>query len=159
MLLREVDENYLNEAPMGMLDRFGSKLASFVPGDIGRQAQGKLDTGDTANSLRNDFYKYLGSSGTKPTKSNVLAYIKNQGLPTASASSAVPGNIQTLSKSDIDKMFLAAVRESKTAPASTSSSNTSSQSNTQSLSSIQTAANSLSKTDKTNLINYLVKSL
>jgi len=157
MLLREIDENYLNEAPMGMLDRLGSKIASYVPGDIGRSAQGKLDTGDTANSLRNDFYKYLGSSGTKPTKSNVLAYIQSQGLPTASA--VAPNNVQTLSKSDIDKMFLAAVRESKTAPASTSSSNTSSQSNAQSLSSIQKSANSLSKTDKTNLINYLVKSL
>jgi hypothetical protein len=167
MLLREVDEKYLSEAPMGMLDRLGSKIASYVPGDIGRQAQGKLDTGDTANSLRNDFYTYLGASGTKPTKQNVLNYLKSQGLPTTTASSVVQGNLQDISKSDIDKMFLAAVRDSKTYQSSTPSTNTSPSTSTTSqpsspankLSSVKSAAAQLSTVEKRNLINYIIKTL
>lgn len=85
------ENSEINEAPMGILNKAGAKLASFVPGKIGAGAKGKLETGNLANQLRNEFYNYLGKVGEEPSVENITAFLQNKGYPTTAATKALSG--------------------------------------------------------------------
>ena len=76
------NKTQVDEAPMGFLKTMGNKVAStFGSG----QAQGRLDTGKIANSLKNEFDVYLGKTGQEPTGEMILGFLKSKGYPTAGA--------------------------------------------------------------------------
>jgi hypothetical protein len=105
------DVTTLTEAPMGFLNtlKTGAK-ALLNPSLSGRkQAQGQFKTGRSANQIYGEFYKWLGSTqgGAKPTTSNVIAFLQQQGYgqpalaaaqkafpsaPAAAATVQPPGN-------------------------------------------------------------------
>ena len=164
MRLSDLDENIdLDEAPMGSLSKLGNKLASYVPGEIGHKAKGRLDTGDLANQLRSEFSRYLGQSGQSPDARSIEAFLQARHLPTVKAMNTIPPGVTNLSKSQIDTIFLTAVQERQTAPGSRQSApsaNTSSGGTPPAapvtLSAVQQSASSLSRRDKKALIAHLI---
>jgi hypothetical protein len=81
-LLKENAEQQLTEKPMGFLKNVGNRVASaFGSG----QAQGRLDTGKMANTLRKEFDVFLGKTGQQPTGDLVLQFLTQKGYPTQSA--------------------------------------------------------------------------
>jgi hypothetical protein len=81
-IIIETKKQQLTEKPMGFLKTMGNKVAStFGSG----QAQGRLDTGKEANTLRKDFDVFLGKTGQNPTGDLVLQFLKQKGYPTKSA--------------------------------------------------------------------------
>jgi len=81
-IIVENKKQELTEKPMGFLKTMGNKVAStFGSG----QAQGRLDTGKEANTLRKDFDIFLGKTGQNPTGDLVLQFLKQKGYPTKSA--------------------------------------------------------------------------
>jgi hypothetical protein len=81
-IIVETQKQQLTEKPMGFLKTMGNKVAStFGSG----QAQGRLDTGKEANTLRKEFDVYLGKSGQNPTGDLVLQFLTQKGYPTNSA--------------------------------------------------------------------------
>ena len=83
-------ESAVTEAPMGVLKTIGNKIASKMPGTTGSKATGALETGQIANQLKVDFYKYLGQTGQEADSTAVLDFLKSQGYPTDAAASIVP---------------------------------------------------------------------
>jgi hypothetical protein len=81
-IIIETQQQQLTEKPMGFLKTMGNKVAStFGSG----QAQGRLDTGKEANTLRKDFDIFLGKTGQNPTGDLVLQFLQQKGYPTKSA--------------------------------------------------------------------------
>jgi hypothetical protein len=81
-IIIETKQQQLTEKPMGFLKTMGNRVAStFGSG----QAQGRLDTGKEANTLRKDFDIFLGKTGQNPTGDLVLQFLKQKGYPTKSA--------------------------------------------------------------------------
>lgn len=81
-IIIETKKQQITEKPMGFLKTMGNKVAStFGSG----QAQGRLDTGKEANTLRKDFDVFLGKSGQNPTGDLVLQFLTQKGYPTKSA--------------------------------------------------------------------------
>jgi hypothetical protein len=81
-IIIETKKQQITEKPMGFLKTMGNKVAStFGSG----QAQGRLDTGKEANTLRKDFDIFLGKTGQNPTGDLVLQFLKQKGYPTKSA--------------------------------------------------------------------------
>ena len=76
-------EQVVDEAPMGLVKTGMNKLASFVPGSIGAQAKGALQTGGNANAMYKEFYTYLGQKGLKPTTASISAFLKTKGVSDA----------------------------------------------------------------------------
>ena len=85
-LLKENAEQQLTEKPMGFLKNVGNRVASaFGSG----KAQGGLDTGNIANTLRKEFDTFLGKTGQQPTGDMVLQFLTQKGYPTQSAKQAL----------------------------------------------------------------------
>jgi hypothetical protein len=81
-IIIETKKQQITEKPMGFLKTMGNKVAStFGSG----QAQGRLDTGKEANTLRKDFDIFLGKTGQNPTGDLVLQFLQQKGYPTKSA--------------------------------------------------------------------------
>jgi hypothetical protein len=94
-IIVENKKQELTEKPMGFLKTIGNKVAStFGSG----QAQGRLDTGKEANTLRKEFDVFLGKSGQNPTGDLVLQFLKQKGYPTQSASNFVKAAVPTTNK-------------------------------------------------------------
>jgi hypothetical protein len=80
----------LDEAPMGIMKRAGLGLAS----KFSSKASGKLASGKESNELRKDFDFYLGSSNQKATAKSLMQFLNQEGHPTDTAQksiAAVPG--------------------------------------------------------------------
>jgi hypothetical protein len=74
-----VNEQRLDEKPMGMLKSLGNKaMAAFGSG----KAQGRVETGTMANQLRKQFDVYLGKTGEDPTPEVIVGFLKSKNLPT-----------------------------------------------------------------------------
>ena len=55
----------VNEAPMGMMQKLGSKLQSKLPGNWGAAGKSKLNVGGEANRLKKDLVTYMSGAGIK----------------------------------------------------------------------------------------------
>ena len=55
----------VNEAPMGMMQRLGSKLQSKLPGEWGAAGKSKLNVGGEANRLKKDLVTFMSGAGIK----------------------------------------------------------------------------------------------
>ena len=53
----------VTEAPMGMIQRLGSKLQSKLPGNLGAAGKSKLNVGGEANRLKKDLVTYMSGAG------------------------------------------------------------------------------------------------
>jgi hypothetical protein len=79
-------ESKVNEAPMGALSKIGNKVAAaFGSG----KSQGKVDTGTTANELKQSYMRQLGQTGQEAEAKSLVAFLKAQGYPTAKAKAAL----------------------------------------------------------------------
>lgn len=78
----------IDEAPMGMLNKFGNKVMSKFGSD---QATGKLKSGDVANKLYSAFNQYLGQSGQQPTWPVVSKWLQSNKYPIKMAQKVVQG--------------------------------------------------------------------
>jgi len=78
----------LDEKAQGMLSRMGNKLLKKMPGQMGANADVRLQIGDEANALQKDYYRYLAGTKQQPTSDNVLAFLRKRGYPT--------GNVEKL---------------------------------------------------------------
>lgn len=78
----------IDEAPMGMLNKFGNKVASKFGSD---QATGRLKSGDVANKLYSAFNQYLGQSGQQPTWPVVSKWLQSNKYPIKMAQKVVQG--------------------------------------------------------------------
>jgi len=76
----------VNEAPVGMLKRAGLNVASKLGNT---RAAGSLDTAKKANELKKAYDRFLGQSRQKPNSDNILAFLKQNQLPTKSAEAAI----------------------------------------------------------------------
>jgi ribosomal protein L12E/L44/L45/RPP1/RPP2 len=104
----------INEAPMGMLNRMTQKVVSKVPGNMGLQAQGKLETGKVANQWKRDYMKYLGRVGQKPDTENLKAFLKSLGMADQDAVSIVGESAlieRALTGKEIDNAILKAAQK------------------------------------------------
>lgn len=104
----------IDEAPMGMLNKFGNKVLSKFGND---KSTGKLKSGDVANKLYSAFNQYLGQSGQQPTWPVVSNWLKANKYPIKQAEKIVKGaraadkipksgiinRVQQLGKSALDK--------------------------------------------------------
>lgn len=59
---------------MGILQKLGQKALSKVPGSLGATAKGKLQTGQVANSLKNQFMTWIAASGQEPTAKTIMSF-------------------------------------------------------------------------------------
>ena len=84
----------VDEAPMGMMNKLGSKLQSKLPGDWGAAGKSKLNVGGEANRLKKDLVTYMSGSGiprgqlTPDQFVQFLNQVGLEGLKTMSALSA-----------------------------------------------------------------------
>ena len=78
----------IDEAPMGMLNKFGNKIASKFGSD---KSTGKLKSGDIANKLYSAFNQYLGQSGQQPTWPVVKNWLVSNKYPVKMAQKVVDG--------------------------------------------------------------------
>jgi hypothetical protein len=79
-------ESKVTEAPMGALSKIGNKVAAaFGSG----KSQGKVDTGTTANELKQSYMRQLGQTGQEAEAKSLVAFLKAQGYPTAKAKAAL----------------------------------------------------------------------
>lgn len=79
-------ESKVTEAPMGALSKIGNKVAAaFGSG----KSQGKVDTGTTANELKQSYMRQLGQTGQEADAKTLVAFLKTQGYPTAKAKTAL----------------------------------------------------------------------
>ena len=53
----------VNEAPVGMFQKLGSKLQSKLPGEWGAAGKSKLNVGNEANRLKKDLVTFMSGSG------------------------------------------------------------------------------------------------
>lgn len=58
-----VESSEVKEAPMGIMGKIGNKIASKVPGEIGRRASGSLESGEEANKVKQELSQFMGRSG------------------------------------------------------------------------------------------------
>ena len=92
MRLEEIiTEQQLDERPMGVLSKLGAKAQKLMPGRAGRRAVGKLQVGDMANKLSDEFDVYLGQAdtGEGATPELILGFLKKKGYPTKGAEAAM----------------------------------------------------------------------
>ena len=92
MRLNEIiSEQQLDERPMGILGKIGTKAQSFVPGRTGRRAKGKLEVGAMANEISDKFDLFLGKVGGKEgaTPELVISFLQKNGYPTKGAEAAM----------------------------------------------------------------------
>ena len=84
-------EQQLDERPMGVLGKMAAKAQKLVPGRAGRRAQGKLEIGNLANKLSDEFDVHLGKvdRGEGATPEIVLGFLKKKGYPTKGAEAAM----------------------------------------------------------------------
>jgi hypothetical protein len=75
-------ETKIDEAPMGMLNKFGNKVMSKFGS---RSATGRLNTGNLANQIHGDWEEYLGATGEEASAETVIAFLKSKGYPTQRA--------------------------------------------------------------------------
>ena len=109
--------NDLNEAPMGMLNKFGQKILSKIPGSIGHQAKGKLDTGRVANLWKDQYMKYLGQIGQKhPSSENLSDFLKSKGFTPDDITNVIKESSlayeRILTGKEVDSLILKAVQQS-----------------------------------------------
>lgn len=78
----------IDEAPMGMLNKFGNKIASKFGSD---KSTGKLKSGDVANKLYSAFNQYLGQSGQQPTWPVVKNWLESNKYPVKMAQKVYDG--------------------------------------------------------------------
>jgi len=78
----------IDEAPMGMLNKFGNKIASKFGSD---KSTGKLKSGDVANKLYSAFNQYLGQSGQQPTWPVVKNWLVSNKYPVKMAQKVYDG--------------------------------------------------------------------
>ena len=57
------EEVELDERPMGIIGKLGSKAKTLVPGRTGRRATGELEVGKLANEISDKFDLFLGQVG------------------------------------------------------------------------------------------------
>jgi len=86
-----VIEQQLDERPMGMLGKLGSKAKTLAPGRMGRRAQGELEVGKMANEISDKFDVFLGKVGGPEgaTPELVISFLKKNGYPTKGAEAAM----------------------------------------------------------------------
>jgi hypothetical protein len=78
----------IDEAPMGMLNKFGNKVLSKFGND---KSTGKLKSGEVANKLYSAFNQYLGQSGQQPTWPVVSKWLQANKYPIKQAQKVVQG--------------------------------------------------------------------
>lgn len=80
------ESHKIDEAPMGMLSKFGNKVMSKFGSDT---STGKLKSGDVANKLYSAFNQYLGQSGQQPTWPVVSKWLQSNKYPIKMAQKVV----------------------------------------------------------------------
>ena len=100
MKMTDVDlliESTITEAPLGFMKRGGLKAASAIGKPFGAEfatgADAELDTGALANTLKQEYVRYLRSTGQKPDSDNLEHFIQSAGLGVGSFSSAVANSL------------------------------------------------------------------
>ena len=83
-----MESRKIDEAPMGMLSKFGNKVMSKFGSDT---STGKLKSGDVANKLYSAFNQYLGQSGQQPTWPVVSKWLQSNKYPIKMAQKVVQG--------------------------------------------------------------------
>lgn len=75
-----LNESKVNEAPVGMLKRAATKIASKVPGASGAKMADQVQS--TANAVYKEFMAIAKNSTIgKPTEEGLLAFLKGKGFP------------------------------------------------------------------------------
>jgi hypothetical protein len=80
MKMSDLDKNILTEAPVSLISRAGSKLKSYVPGDIGARAEGELSTAREANRIKRAYSRELGKTGEQIDAKSLRGFLDNAGL-------------------------------------------------------------------------------
>jgi len=80
-----LDEQQLDEKPMGFLKKAGLGIAS----KFSDKAQGAKEAGEEANFLKKEFMKFAGGTGQEITPKMVLQWLVKNGYPTDGAKRAI----------------------------------------------------------------------
>lgn len=119
MKLREVlveNNQTISERPMNIIKQGLTKLgAKFLPGSLGAKMQGKLDTGNVANTLYKDFATYLGKTGQQATDDSVRAFLRSKGadkeIDIEKILSSNVAETVALNRGALNKIFLQVAQE------------------------------------------------
>jgi len=106
--------------PMGLSQKIGSKLKSFVPGSTGQRAKGELETGKVANTWKKEYMQYVGRSGSPKHGSTetFISFLKSKKFTDNQISQALKGTVteaaivyeRSLGVGEIDKLMLRAAK-------------------------------------------------
>ena len=106
--------------PMGLSQKIGSKLKSFVPGSTGQRAKGELETGKVANTWKKEYMQYVGRSGLSKHGSTetLISFLKSKKFTDNQISQVLKGTIteaaivyeRSLGVGEIDKLMLRAAK-------------------------------------------------
>lgn len=98
------------EAPVGFGSRVGNRLASYVPGGIGRRALGRQQTGKISNNIKKKLQIWMGTTGqNKLTFANFKIFMNSIKIP-LSLNKEYQEN-DYLSKKGVDQMILQSIQQ------------------------------------------------
>lgn len=108
----------VDEAPMGWMNKLGTKIKSKVPGEIGRRAAGGLESGNEANNVKKELAGYMGRARIgkgQLTMQQLMTFMNQKGygdnLKAIAKSVRTPGTTPNapLSNQEVDQIILKAV--------------------------------------------------
>jgi hypothetical protein len=67
----------------------GNKLASFMPGEMGAKATGRLQAGRLVQHLKHEYLADVSASGEQPTMDTLLDFLRGKGLDVAGLDAGV----------------------------------------------------------------------
>lgn len=108
----------VDEAPLGMMKKMGAKLASKVPGAMGRRAAGNLESGAEANAVKKELATFMGRAGIgkgELTLPQLITFMSQKGygdnVKSIAKSLRTPGTQASapLDNPTVDKIIMKAV--------------------------------------------------
>lgn len=112
MKLLDILESQTNEAPMGFVNKALTSVgAKVLPGTMGRKQQGKLDTGNLANTLYNDYVQFLGQTRLPANGDSIKKYLQRKNVDPSYVDAHLPDGTVRLSSGKLENVFLAITRD------------------------------------------------
>lgn len=106
--------------PMGLSQKIGAGVRSFVPGSTGARAKGELQTGKVANTWKKEYMQYVGRSGTSKHGSTetLISFLKSKKFTDDQISKVLKGTVteaaliyeRSLGVGEIDQLMLRAAK-------------------------------------------------
>ena len=107
MKLLDILESQTNEAPMGLVNKALTTVgAKVLPGTMGRKQQGRLDTGNEANTLYDAYYHFLGRAGLPPNGDSIKKFLTANGKDSNYVTRYVSNDTARLSSGKLEQIFL-----------------------------------------------------